>query len=569
MAQPQPLQLSDWLIEANLLTKQQLEKALSEQKEQGATLEQTLLELGYLKEKDVVKFLSQQHDIPFVDLAQFHFDAESSQLLPEPYARHLRAIVLKDQGETLLVGMANPADIMVVDELKRVLKKPPSLAFVVEGDLHKALDLVYRRTKDISGFAEELHEEIAGENEFELESLEQDAGKIDAPVINLIRSLFEDAIQVGASDIHLEQTEQGLRIRQRIDGMLQGQLMKEKDIGAALAQRLKLMSGLNIAEKRLPQDGRFTIRSHDNNVDVRLSTLPTPLGETVVMRLLNLNASSFVSLESLGLPSRSLEAFKKLVQSPHGVILVTGPTGSGKSTTLYSVLKGLDAKTQKIITIEDPIEYKLENVVQTQVQSKIDLSFARILRACLRQDPDVLMVGEIRDEETASIAMRAALTGHLVFSTLHTNDAASTAVRLLDMGIQGFLVVSTLLGVLAQRLVRRICENCTQDYQPNEQEKVFLDSISGETVYTDMPFKQGKGCAYCNHTGFKGRIGIFELLILDAEMMEALRRNDPTQFVDIAKKSLKGKLLLDGGLEHAAQGLTTVSEVMRITGEFS
>ncbi|MCP4474885.1 MAG: type II/IV secretion system protein [Gammaproteobacteria bacterium] len=409
-----------------------------------------------------------------------------------------------------------------------------------------------------------LHEEIS-EDYYDLSSLAKDSEELDAPVVKLIQSIFEDAIQVGASDIHIEPTDQGLRIRQRIDGILQGQVMKERDIAQPLSQRLKLMSKLDIAEKRLPQDGSFTIHAHNREIDVRLSTLPTPLGETVVMRLLNQNEAFFTSFETLGMPQAISMEFNRLVAQPHGVFLVTGPTGSGKSTTLYSVLSNMDCETRKIITIEDPIEYHLENVVQTQVLTKIDLSFARILRTTLRQDPDVLMVGEIRDEETATIAMRAALTGHMVFSTLHTNDSASTAIRLLDMGVEGFLVASALLGVLAQRLVRRICDGCMEDYQPTEQERLFVDAIA-DGQYSNISFKHGKGCVYCHHSGFKGRIGVFELLTLSPEMIEALRANNPAQFSKLAEQSLQGRLLLDNGLKQAQGGLTTIAEIMRMVG---
>ncbi len=563
------LKIGDLLVQHQLISPQQLQNALVEQQRSGFKLGEVLVNLGHIKEEALLQFIAKQMEVPFIDLQQFELNQEVALLLPEAYARRFRAMALQidPDDRMLVVGMVEPFDIAAVDELKRVLRRPIKVALVSGTNLLQSLNMVYRRTKEISSFAEQLHEEIS-EDYYDLSSLAKDSEELDAPVVKLIQSIFEDALQVGASDIHIEPTDQGLRIRQRIDGILQGQVMKERDIAQPLSQRLKLMSKLDIAEKRLPQDGSFTIHAHNREIDVRLSTLPTPLGETVVMRLLNQNEAFFTSFETLGMPPEIGVEFNRLVAQPHGVFLVTGPTGSGKSTTLYSVLSNMDCETRKIITIEDPIEYHLENVVQTQVHPKIDLSFARILRTTLRQDPDVLMVGEIRDEETATIAMRAALTGHMVFSTLHTNDSASTAIRLLDMGVEGFLVASALLGVLAQRLVRRICDSCIEDYQPTEQERLFVNAIA-DGRYSNIPFKHGKGCTYCHHSGFKGRIGVFELLTLSPEMMEALRANNPAQFSKLAEQALQGKLLLDNGLKQVQSGLTTIAEIMRMVGDSS
>ncbi len=462
--------------------------------------------------------------------------------------------------------MVDPLDLAAIDELSKALKKPLYLALVRESELLRALDLNYRRTEDISQLAEQLQEQLT-EDQIELSQLSVDPGHVDAPIIQLIQSMFQDAIQVRASDIHIEPGRDKLSIRQRVDGILQEQVVKEKDIASALALRLKLMAGLNISEKRLPQDGRFSIRVRDKEIDVRLSTLPTQYGESVVMRLLD-QGGGILDLKKLGMADEMRSRFDELIKLPHGLILVTGPTGSGKSTTLYTGLKMINNSEKKIITVEDPVEYRMAGVNQVQVNAKIELTFARILRTALRQDPDVILVGEMRDQETAEIAIRAALTGHLVLSTLHTNDSASSAMRLIDMGVPGYLVAATLRAVLAQRLVRHICESCRTDYQLNDREKVWLEHMFKQTGsdFSQAHYSYGKGCNYCNGSGYQGRLGVYELLELDEPLMESLTKNDPTSFVAQAAKQLRGKLLFNQGLILAGKGLTTVSEVIRIVG---
>jgi MSHA biogenesis protein MshE len=448
------------------------------------------------------------------------------------------------------------------DELKRQLKQPVSFALVQGEQLKQLLDLAYRNTKEMSSLAEELNDEL-GNFSIQFNGGANDVGQVDAPVVKLLHTIFEDALRIQASDIHLEPCKDGLRIRLRVDGVLQEHIMPETSIISALTQRLKLMSRLDISEKNKPQDGRFSINTDKKVIDVRLSTLPMTGGESVVMRLLT-NSSEDLSLDDMGMNEDILKKFKKLIQLPHGIVLVTGPTGSGKTTTLYAALGELDAIKEKIMTIEDPIERELDNIVQTQTYAKIGLHFADVLRSSLRQDPDVIMVGEIRDEETAEIAMRAALTGHLVFSTLHTNDSTSTAIRLLDMGIKGFLVADALFGILAQRLARKICPHCKTAYKPTESELELLDSIrDGSKSHT---YYFGKGCQYCYHTGYKGRIGIYELLIFNQEMRDALRANDLEKYEGSATKELKGKFLADQVLDKAIDGLTTLAEVRRIAG---
>ncbi len=461
-----------------------------------------------------------------------------------------------------MVGLADPFDLNATDEVQRVLKKPVQFALVRENDLLRTLDLVYRRTQEISTYAEALDD--TSDREVGLVQLDDYSEEADAPVIKLLRSVFEDAVQVNASDIHIEPDVRMLRIRLRVDGILQEQIVKEFSIASAIVTRLKLMAGLNISEHRLPQDGRFNINIRQSVIDVRVSVMPTQHGESVVMRLLN-QTGGVLSLENAGMSGAMLVTFRKLMSFPNGVLLVTGPTGSGKTTTLNGAICELNTPERKIITVEDPVEYRLERVTQVHVNHKVGLTFATVLRSALRQDPDVILVGEMRDQETASVAIRAALTGHLVLSTLHTNDAASSALRLIDMGVEGFLLASTLRGIVAQRLVRKVCPSCAEAYEPDAQERNWL-AVSGYSP-EQHSFKIGKGCATCNRSGYRGRIAVFELLELSYAMLEALRMNDTKQYVNLVNTHLKGRLLVDHAMSLVEKGLTTVKEVIRIGGD--
>lgn len=557
----QKIRIGDLLVQNQVITEQQLLTGLDKQKELGQRLGRVLIDLGYIDEEKFLSFLSQQLQIPFIDLRRYDFDVNLIQLLPETYARRYRAIVLADQGAQLLVGMSDPMDIFAFDELERILQQPIQQAVVRESELLGTLDLVYRRTEDIASFAEELDEELT-EGQFDLEALSLDATDSEAPVVKLLQSIFEDAVQVRASDIHIEPDENVLRIRQRVDGVLQEQVMKERRIAPALVLRLKLLSGLDISEKRLPQDGRFSLKVKGRKIDVRLSTMPITNGESVVMRLLD-QTEGATSLDNVGMPAEMLTIFRRLIHMPHGLVLVTGPTGSGKTTTLYGALQELNEIGKKIITVEDPVEYRLHRINQVQINPKIDLSFARVLRAALRQDPDILLVGEIRDTETAEIALRAAMTGHLVLSTLHTNDAVSSAMRLIDMGAEGFLVATSLRAVVAQRLVRRLCDNCFVEHRPDIKDMAWIKGVRGEQA-DKIQLKQASGCHRCNNTGYRGRIGVFELLILNDALADALRRADSMDFVKIAKATPGYQPLVVSALEFAAQGITSLDEVLRV-----
>lgn len=558
----QKIRIGDLLVQNQVINEAQLRSALEKQKSSGLRLGRTLVSLGYVGEDQFLEFLSTQLQIPFVDLRRFKFDVTLVQRLSETLARRYRAIVLSDHKGDLLVGMADPTDIYAFDALERALQQPIQQAVVRESELLSTLDLVYRRTEDIASFAEELDDELI-ESQFDLASLTPAADDSDAPVVKLLQSIFQDAVQVRASDIHIEPDETVLRIRQRVDGILQEQVMKERRIAPALVLRLKLLSGLDISERRLPQDGRFSLKVKDRKLDIRLSTMPIEHGESVVMRLLD-QTDGAAKLENVGMPEEMLHRFRRLIHMPHGLILVTGPTGSGKTTTLYGALQELNEVGKKIITVEDPVEYRLHRINQVQVNPKINLTFARVLRAALRQDPDILLVGEIRDTETAEIALRAAMTGHLVLSTLHTNDAVSSAMRLVDMGAESFLAATALRAVVAQRLVRRLCDNCYIEYSPTAQELGWLSGLVGHERASALKLKRPSGCHRCNNTGYRGRIGIFELLILDEQMSDALRRGSSSDFVRAAKRS-KGYIpLVMSALENAESGITSLDEVFRV-----
>lgn len=556
------IRLGDLLVEQEVITPEQLEQALKEQENTRNKLGKVLIDGNYVKEDYLLNILADQLGISFIDLRHYKFDPEVVRQIPEMYARRFRAIALGTFRDAVLIGMADPTDIFAYDELTRILQKPIKLAVVRETDVLRTIDNVYRRTDDISNFAEELGEELS-EHDYDLLQLATNEDLKDAPVVKLLQSLFEDAIQVQASDIHIEPDEYVLRIRQRIDNLLHEQVMKERHIASALVLRLKIMAGLNISEKRLPQDGRFSLKIRGKTIDVRLSTLPTQYGESVVMRLLNSSHGQY-TLDQVGMSFDTKERFMRLLKQPNGMILVTGPTGSGKTTTLYAALNLLNHPETKIISVEDPIEYRLPRINQVQVHNEIGLDFARVLRASLRQDPDILLVGEMRDEETVEIGLRAAMTGHLVLSTLHTNDAVSAASRLLDMGAKGYLVASALRGVLAQRLVRKICPSCSEPYTPTTQERMWLSTLSNGNNIPNL--RHGVGCVHCHNTGYSGRIGVFELLEINEPLAKALLNGNAHCFAEIAKQQACYQPLGKTALDLALQGVTTLAEAERIGG---
>jgi MSHA biogenesis protein MshE len=564
MAEPRKkIRLGDLLVQEGVISEDQLMTALAEQKNSGAKLGRALIDLGLVAEDDLLNILSKQLGYPFVQLRQYQFNSELVKKLPEAQARRFRAIILNEKNGELLVGMADPMDIFGYDELCRILNQPINLAVVRESELLDTLDTVYRHTDEISMLAEELVEDL-GDDAFDLSALSSGTDDSDAPIVKLLQTIFDDAVRAGASDIHIEPDEQVMRIRLRVDGVLQEQVMNEKRICSALVLRLKLMSSLNISEKRVPQDGRFNIRVRGKSIDVRLNTMPVQYGESVVMRLLDQSGGT-LSLNSIGMKPEILERFRIAVTRPHGLVLVTGPTGSGKTTTLYGALTELNKPEVKIITAEDPVEYRLPRITQVQVNNKVGLDFSTVLRACLRQDPDIILVGEMRDQETAEIGLRAAMTGHLVLSTLHTNDSISSAMRLTDMGAEPYLVATSLLGVLAQRLVRKVCPDCAAPYHPTSQEKIWLRTLDKTHGDPDETFTKGEGCYQCSNTGYKGRMGVHEWLELDEPMLDALRKNDPSAFTIAARKNRYFRPLELCALDYAREGKTSLDEVFRLS----
>lgn len=555
------VRVGDLLIEKGIITQEQLMMALDEQKRSGRKFGRAVIDLGFVSEDALLLELSSHFAMPFIDLSRFQFDSKVTRRLPESIARRYRAIILMEEQDQYFVGFMDPLDILAVDEVKRTLKKKIIPAFVKEQEVLNAIDRIYRRTEQIASLAGELDEEL-GQSDLDLDALLAESDASEAPVVRLLQNIFEDAVQVNASDIHIEPDETVLRVRLRIDGELQEQVMKERRVVSALVSRLKIMSGLDIAEKRLPQDGRFNIRILNRSIDVRLSTLPTQYGEAVVMRLLD-QGQGLLNISSLGMTPTILKRFRTLITRPHGMVLVTGPTGSGKSTTLYAALNTLNAENKKIITAEDPVEYRLPRINQVQINTKIGLSFSKILRTALRQDPDIILIGEMRDTDTTEIALRAAMTGHMVLSTLHTNDAISTAMRLMDMGADAYLVASSLRAVIGQRLIRKVCQNCKSPYDLSPQEKSWLIGIG--TDPEKHTFYKGEGCHHCSNTGYVGRTGVYELLELDDDMLDALRRNDTGAFIRLAKASDLYLPLSTYALELAVLGKTSITEVFKVS----
>jgi MSHA biogenesis protein MshE len=551
--------LGDLLVENKVITSEQLNKALEAQQAHGRRLGQTLVNLEFISEIQLAKFLAQQLDLPFINLNQKYIDIETVLRLPEVQARRYRALVTEYNPNTVLVALSDPSDIQAQDHIEHFFH-PLSVQYSVatETELNDAIENLYRKTEEITSMAGQLEQEHGLFDHLQLTTIQ--AGDEQTTVVKLLNTLFEDAMQVRASDIHIEPDEDCLRIRHRVDGDLQEMIIQEVSIARALSLRIKLMANLDISEKRLPQDGRFNIQLNDKMIDVRVSILPIQQGEAIVMRLLD-RSTGLLDLHQTGAPSAVLARIHKHINQLHGMVLVTGPTGSGKTTSLYGMLNTLNTSHKKIISIEDPIEYQLPRINQVQVHPKIGLTFANTLRTVLRHDPDVIMIGEMRDQETAEIGLRAAITGHLVFSTLHTNDAISTILRLLDMGAEPYLIASALRLIVAQRLLKKNCLACLKVYKPTPAEEAWLTQY--QVHFTDK-LKHSPGCQKCSGTGYYGRLGVFELLEMNEAMMIALRTHTPQKFIDAARESPGFIPLAHSALEYLQQGLTTIEEVRRL-----
>ncbi len=561
------IRLGDLLVAQQYISQDQLEQALTEQKRTGLKLGRQLIALKFVEENALLGLLSKQLGIPFVELKHFRFDKDLVQSLPEAVARRYRVMILSEDDDGILLGMADPTDIFGLDDIQKVIDKPIKTAVVRESELLDILDIAYSRADEIANLAEQLDEELS-EDAVDLSDIVTDAADSDAPVVKLLQKIFEEALSTKASDVHIEPDETVLRIRQRIDGVLVEQVMNEKRIAGALVVRLKLMANLDISEKRLPQDGRFNLRLARHNIDVRVSTMPVQFGESVVMRILD-HTEGVRPLPAVGMPDIYINRFRKIIARPYGLVLVTGPTGSGKTTTLYGALSELNTPEKKIITVEDPVEYRLPRISQVQIHDRIGLDFGSVLRATLRQDPDILLVGEIRDAESAEIALRAAMTGHLVLSTLHTNDAVTSALRLIDMGVDPYLVAASLKAVVAQRLIRRVCESCSEPHPLTEEELAIFKNLTPGRDLNKEQFRKGAGCPHCFNTGYRGRVGVFELLEINGAMADALRENSVRAFNDAAHEHPNYRPLGASALDLARQGVTSLDEVLRVSAELA
>lgn len=554
------IRLGDLLLNAGLVNELQIQTALKIQQEKGGRLGDILIEQKFVTEKAIAQTLSEQLKIHFIDLNRYPINLNVIRKLPEKISRKCQTLLLEENPTECMIGMVDPTDVVSYEEVFEQLNVKLTVVIILETDFNSICDQVFRKTEEITSLAAELQGSISGGIDFgeDFEALGAEA----APVAKLLESIFEDAVQVGASDVHIEPDESILRIRQRVDGVLHEHILQKKEIAPALVIKIKLISKLNISEKRIPQDGRFQVTVKGRSIDVRVSTMPIRHGESVVMRLLD-QSNSLLKINQLGMPEHLLERILYLIHRPNGMMLVTGPTGSGKTTTLYAAVSELNSQEKKIITIEDPVEYSIHRINQVQVNANIGLTFATVLRSALRQDPDIVMIGEMRDEETVSIGLRASMTGHLVLSTLHTNDSISSAMRLIDMGAQGFLVASGLRCIIAQRLIRKICEHCRADHNLTQTERIWLKNLLLEDM-AQYQFKIGKGCSRCNESGYAGRIAIYELLEIDIPLSEALRDNDTQKFTEIAKVQKNFKPLAYSALEYAKTGKSTIEELLRI-----
>ncbi|MBU1125222.1 MAG: GspE/PulE family protein [Candidatus Omnitrophica bacterium] len=547
------------LLEKGIITAEQLTRARQEAARAGIPTEKALEKLGFISAKDIAMAVANFLGVPFMDLSDYLVDPEVIKLVPESTAKKYKAVPLFKIADSLTVAMVDPQDIMAIDEIRiksNILRIEPVLSTTEM--IQQAIDQYYNSM----GTAEELIKDLAPEKiQVAGDSREALAGIAEeAPVIKLVNLIVVQAVKDKASDIHVEPEEEDVRIRYRIDGILHQIQNIPKHLQSAVSSRIKVMAKMDIAQTRQPQDGRIQLKMENRSLDIRVSSFPTTHGENIVMRLLD-KSTALLGLKDLGLGEKNLKIFERLLKHPNGIILVTGPTGAGKTTTLYAALGTINSVEKNIITIEDPVEYQIPMVRQTQVNPLAGLSFANGLRSILRQDPDVIMVGEIRDKETAEISIQASLTGHLVFSTLHTNDAATALTRLIDMEIEPFLISSSVIGILAQRLVRLICPKCKESYT------VTAEMVNDLSLPANTVLYRGRGCAYCKNTGFSGRIGIFEVLVMANETKHMVASKSTA--LQIRTKAIEEgmRTLYDDGMEKVKNGLTTIEELLRVTEE--
>ncbi len=558
------LKLGEILIREGSIKPDQLKKALEVQKIDGKRkIGDILISQGAISQKQLNEALQHVFETDYVELDNIVIDPELISLIPKRIAQRLKLIPLNKDNNILTLAMANPLDINAIDYIKGYTKMDVKTKFSDENDILNALSSHYDAGYQFDDLLDKVDVATISDSADEVNLSALEAISQEAPIIQLVNMIIVDGIKERASDIHLEPNQRGLLVRYRIDGMLHDARMLPARVKPAVISRVKILSNMDIAERRLPQDGRFQLRFGAREVDLRISSIPTVYEEKIVMRLLD-KSQGVISLDSVGFTEEQVKDFRKMIRNPHGIILVTGPTGSGKSTTLYATLNEVDSTRKNIITVEDPVEYKLDRINQINVRPKINLTFANALRSILRQDPDVIMIGEMRDSDTAHIAVQSALTGHLVFSTLHTNDAVSSLTRMTDMGVEPFLISSSVIGVMAQRLVRKICPRCIEDYIPEEG---IFDDLRLNITLPDrdkIRLYKGKGCDYCRNTGYYGRIAIFEMIEINDEIRAMiLRKISSTEIKEVAIK-YGMKTLLDSGIARALEGVTSIDEVFRV-----
>jgi len=547
--------LGNLLIDAGIISREQLEQALQLQKNTGKKVGEILVEQGLVQEKEIVEVLEFQLGIPHMDLDKHFIDPDISNLISEDLARRHLLIPVKVKEGRLVIAMADPLNIFAIDDVKIATGMDVEVVIATSKDILSAIDQYYGK-KNVEQAIEEFKKEFDFDNITEVD--EKTLSEINnAPVVKLVNSIIRQAIRSKASDIHIEPFEHHVRVRFRIDGELQEIMSPAKSTHAAIVTRIKIMGKMDIAEKRVPQDGRYEAVIDGKEVDLRISSLPTVYGEKIVIRILQRD-STMLTRKQLGFTQHNMKKLDDIIKSPNGIILVTGPTGSGKSTTLYALLRELNTPNKNLITVEDPVEYRIEGINQVPVNNKAGMTFASALRSILRQDPDIIMIGEIRDTETAEIAVRASITGHLVLSTMHTNDTASTVSRLIDMGIEPYLVSSSVVGIIAQRLVKRICEGCKTDYKPTPEEKEMLG------LDKDITLHKGAGCSACGGTGYKGRIAVHEIMTITKELRALINKGASVDEIREAAEKQGMLTLQENCRQLIVDGISTIEEMLRV-----
>lgn len=561
MAEKIDTELGQFLVKKGLMSQAELEEAITQHKKSGKQLSEIIIQLGYIKTEELLKVLSEKLNVPSVQLDSYLIDMQVTQMLPEKLAREYKALPIFKIENRLTVAMVDPLDFTAIDKLQVSTGCEIDPVVCLETDLLKTIDKCYGTTESVKELTDQLvidDLKVVEDKKTEEENLEEMAE--EAPIVKLVNMIIARAIKEHSTDIHIEPEKNYMRVRYRTDGVMYEVMTTPKRIHPAVVSRIKIMANLDIAERRIPQDGRFTVEMDNRGVDFRVSILPLISGEKVVMRILD-KTGALLRLDQLGFSAENKLKMEELVNRPHGMILVTGPTGSGKTTTLYSALNIINDLERNIMTVEDPVEYEFEIINQVIVNIKTGMTFATALRSFLRQDPDVILVGEIRDLETAEIAIQAALTGHLVFSTLHTNSAPESLIRLLDMGVEPFLITSAVAGILAQRLLRKLCPSCKQQYTPPSE---LLKNIN---IDKSVQFFTGKGCRNCNNRGYKGRTGIHELLIPNDEIKQMILEKRGGNELKKAAERAGMQSMWEDGLSKVSEGITSIDELMAVTRE--